>query len=847
MEKTLPLNECSIGKLYLDSEEPVTYTIPIYQRNYAWKEEEISDLIKDVHDSFKNKKEVYYIGTLVTYKRGDNLFEVIDGQQRLTTIYIILKVLDVKNLRNKLTYGARKVSASTIQKLGDYPNLGDEVDSGIRDGYKYAKNALDNANISEDERKEFTEYFLNKVHIIHYKVPKDVDLNHYFEVMNSRGEQLEKHEIVKSLLSQHLKDKAELATFSRVWEACSEMNIYIQQTLANKLVFGDHLCQFIIGDFNDIPKVDQSEGKNTILDLLKQPITKLDDKTSKDQNDKFQPIIDFPNFLLIVLKLTRMGAVNFDPVSFVLDDKELLREFNEVLNGLNENEKADFARLFGFNLLKAKYLLDNYMIHHSLNDKELAGDNPWKLQYYYHESSKKTYPKNLSSMLQIQDEMVHLLSMFEVAFTPRQRKNYLFYCLLYLFTHNEHDDQGYLEFLRNLANKYFYNVYLNKDCLTERNQPKPNAFDNALLKNGALNTEKAEYASDNYRAKFTEIYQQGRMDIPLFVFNYTDYMLWKKYADVLRGNKTKKGEKERNLFFDELGCSDFELDVFNNFYFSRTRKSLEHYYPQAKAGEGKELSSEQINCFGNFAMIGAEANSSGSNWDPKTKLDHYSDRKSDPVSVASLKFRIMMQKCQDNDFKIRTQELERKDGMEWNYEDMQEHQEKILKIIIPFDAPNNSIINTSLKPLGSIESSYGFWSEDEVAALRDMVKDGSSFQDILNAFKNRSMWAIILKTRAISVLGSVKSQNSAFQDRKKNQMLTKREVYPDANRVWEYGDITKLKRMVLQPMSMEDICAELGRTNNAIISQLSKLYPTFVDKENLFAAICKYVKLKPIK
>ena len=38
---------------------------------------------------------------------------------------------------------------------------------------------------------------LKSVKIIHYRVPKDVDLNHYFEVMNSRGEQLEKYEIIK--------------------------------------------------------------------------------------------------------------------------------------------------------------------------------------------------------------------------------------------------------------------------------------------------------------------------------------------------------------------------------------------------------------------------------------------------------------------------------------------------------------------------------------------------------------------------------------------------------------------------------------------------------------------------
>ena len=67
------------------------------------------------------------------------------------------------------------------------------------------------------------DFFLNKVHIIHYRVPKDVDLNHYFEVMNSRGEQLEKHEIVKAKLSEQLiGDEDAMEKFSRIWEACSD-------------------------------------------------------------------------------------------------------------------------------------------------------------------------------------------------------------------------------------------------------------------------------------------------------------------------------------------------------------------------------------------------------------------------------------------------------------------------------------------------------------------------------------------------------------------------------------------------------------------------------------------------
>ena len=677
METTLPLEEQSIYQIYLESQETLTYKIPIYQRNYAWEEDEITALIKDVHDSMcKDKSIPYYIGTLVTYKRGDSEYEVIDGQQRLTTIYIILKALGFDSLRNKLTYTARSTSAETIKNL---PNFGEEVDWGIQHGYGYAQKAL-KAIVEDYELDNFKYYFLHQVHIIHYRVPKDVDLNHYFEVMNSRGEQLEKHEIAKSLLSQSLVSKKDLATFSRIWEACSEMCVYIQQVFPNKDVFGNHLCDFNIEQFDDIPEQDVSEGKSTIINLISKPIEKITGDNEINQTDRFQPIIDFPNFLLIVLKLTLMEYEDFEPTNFALDDKELLFEFQKAI--IFVDDKEEFTKLFAFNLLKAKYMLDNYMVHHVSNSKEQTGDNPWMLQYYYQENSKKKYPTNLCNDVE-QKELVHLLSMFEVSFTPKQRKNYLFYCLLHLF--NNYDEYEYLKFVRNLADKYFYGVYLNEACLNDRNQPLPNAFDNAIIKDGELSLD-IENESEDFSQIFDEIYKQGECNIPLFVFNYTDYRLWAKYASDLRGNKTKKGSSSRNQFFNELGCSDFGLEAFNNFYFSRTRKSLEHFYPRAKTIDEEKASADditlqQVNCFGNFAMIGAEANASGSNWDPKTKLDHYNDGKADPISVASLKFKIMMQMCQDNIKAMLNGVLNRKKGKEWNVKDMATHHYYMLHII----------------------------------------------------------------------------------------------------------------------------------------------------------------------
>ena len=80
-------------------ENKQTYIIPMYQRNYAWGEKEIDQLILDIQDYQKqtdqlnqgqtqeNKK--YYIGTLVVFERSNGTYEIIDGQQRFTTLTLL--------------------------------------------------------------------------------------------------------------------------------------------------------------------------------------------------------------------------------------------------------------------------------------------------------------------------------------------------------------------------------------------------------------------------------------------------------------------------------------------------------------------------------------------------------------------------------------------------------------------------------------------------------------------------------------------------------------------------------------------------------------------------------------
>ena len=105
------------------------YVIPIYQRDYAWRNSEISQLIHDIADNVsKDVTHPYYIGTLITYERnvnGQTIYETIDGQQRLTTMTILLSLIKHKyndidtswyNSLN-LKFDCRKKSTNALESI----------------------------------------------------------------------------------------------------------------------------------------------------------------------------------------------------------------------------------------------------------------------------------------------------------------------------------------------------------------------------------------------------------------------------------------------------------------------------------------------------------------------------------------------------------------------------------------------------------------------------------------------------------------------------------------------------------------------------------------------------------
>ncbi|PCG20306.1 DUF262 domain-containing protein [Brachyspira sp. G79] len=95
------------------------YNIPEYQRGYKWNEEDVEALLNDI-DKFEEVGDQFYCLQNITIKKqedNNNIYEVIDGQQRLTTLSILLSYLGKTNLLNKIQYSIREESGKFLYEL----------------------------------------------------------------------------------------------------------------------------------------------------------------------------------------------------------------------------------------------------------------------------------------------------------------------------------------------------------------------------------------------------------------------------------------------------------------------------------------------------------------------------------------------------------------------------------------------------------------------------------------------------------------------------------------------------------------------------------------------------------
>jgi uncharacterized protein with ParB-like and HNH nuclease domain len=262
-----------------------SFYIPSYQRGYRWTETQVIQLLKDVWDFAKNppqqeqgkERPFYCLQPIVVKKRNEKEWEVIDGQQRLTTIYLILKNLenqierDQKNF-SKISYESR---VATQDCLGS-----EEFLKNVEKYEKYADQNIDffhifkafqtihkwfqeKANSSEDAspRAVFTPILLRDTKVIWYEV-EEIESNDSIDIftrLNIGKIPLTNAELIKALFLQKGNFSEEKATLKQLQIASEWDNI--EKTLQD-----DSIWYFLYNPENPLKYENRIEY---IFDLMK--------------------------------------------------------------------------------------------------------------------------------------------------------------------------------------------------------------------------------------------------------------------------------------------------------------------------------------------------------------------------------------------------------------------------------------------------------------------------------------------------------------------------------------------------------------------------------------------------
>jgi len=652
-----------VGKLF--SPDADRYSIPLYQRNYTWGEEQIHRLIHDVLDEAEQEStKDYFLGNLVVAppNRSGDPFDVIDGQQRLTTLYILLsKLRAIPGVETEigalqpLSYEVREKATRALRGVVDGTADGedddkDREDSGILRAAKIIDQLLNDPTTGKRLlSRSVVEYLLRRVLIIRMPIDRTTDLNKYFEIMNTRGAQLSPVDIVKARLLRHLTDPGDRAVLNHVWTACSDMEHYVAMTVTagdtswRKQVFGDDWQEVPTADFTRLraqlvesrpgvgvpmPHADalRTSTAMTIDDALA-AYSRSDVATETDHadgNDRFTSQITFPTLLLHVLAIRRReeGANQDDRQ---LDDKQLVQRFSARLDTLNHAERADWVRRFTTDLLRTRFLFDRYILkrdatlatsHESTTDEEPGSWSMCRLTVSRGGRPSRDTPRYPPTFAEdetgagpgsLQRRILLLQSALRITYTSPRTMHWITDSLRYVVQCADRGEQVTARGLLDTLEAYA----LGQLETAMHPTPRPDA-------------DAAEVGTDGLPLGFA---------IPRIVFTYLDYLL-----------------------VEDMNEWDFTFSY---------RTSLEHFSPRTEdsehASHAYHVKDRQLlDWLGNMALVTVSANSKFSNYQPAHKASNHAARRQ------SLKLELMARRAQEGS---------------WNDEDITAHHEKMVGLL----------------------------------------------------------------------------------------------------------------------------------------------------------------------
>ena len=162
-------------------------SIPDYQRPYKWTVKNVQQLIDDLLTHFHHQKQVYRIGTVVIHKNGE-IFDIVDGQQRLITLSLLLYYLNDQNKPSNKSLLDETVTHTVSE-------------NNIINNYNFIK------NYSISDKDKFKNYILEICEMVYVELDDLDEAFQFFDSQNSKGKPLESYDLLKAYHLREMKEK----------------------------------------------------------------------------------------------------------------------------------------------------------------------------------------------------------------------------------------------------------------------------------------------------------------------------------------------------------------------------------------------------------------------------------------------------------------------------------------------------------------------------------------------------------------------------------------------------------------------------------------------------------------
>ncbi|WP_374954009.1 MULTISPECIES: DUF262 domain-containing protein [Aliivibrio] len=646
------------------------FSIPSYQRPYVWSDDDVLLLFNDIkeackryHESNKQTDNNYFIGTIlssVLQKNGDAIYELIDGQQRTTTLMLIAIAFSYAGVNSKLSeLAVFKTSDGKViprlqfaireqvqQLLGGLAGLKDyQIPSQEKiDSNDYLKQIGIALNVLTQEVKklnkdpdvtigQFAEYFYSNVQWVNNIVSAQMDLNRLFATMNTGGVQLEQADILKAKLFKKLSDKA---LYDAIWVACEHMENYFERNVREVFSHSDwnaiepeDLAVFDTNRFLHSAELhkdtdlgyEQSAGLS-IEELAEQLNRKnVPDNLKADVFETYdldvetvycEPIIKFPLFLIHAYRVY-LAVNDKDDIDVRLHSDRLLEVFEPLINA-DEQSIKDFIEM----LWQVRYQFDRWVVKWVKRDD--STESHLGLTYQSRSKSNGNYYINRTAK-----ELSGIVLLQSVRnFTGERSAQYWitpFITELIKKSIGSKQEKKALKLLERIDNRMSLAICSQKEAsFKQAKSKKPKIIEWV---------EKIRYFSESNGTSFEHYW-----------FQKLEYLLWK------------------HLNSSESILSSVEVLKFKRYRIT-SKNSIEHIHPQ----NNSKLSHDWLHHFGNLVLLSPGENSTYSDKAESIKRAEFMNKESYDSLKSKHIFSLMG------------------DGGNWTKEKIKDHQVYILDVL----------------------------------------------------------------------------------------------------------------------------------------------------------------------